>query len=129
ERSGPTAANRPAMIATSVPATISPEWTFTHRPLRTTVSAGLRPVATSMSRGVVSGQDGINRKLHVCRQISARAGRGQVRKLHGCPLHQKQKGSPACRRPLEPAASRLSDAAEADLADAGILGAELGGSR
>jgi hypothetical protein len=33
----------------SVAGMISPEWTFTQRPLRTTRSAGLRPVATSTS--------------------------------------------------------------------------------
>src|SRR5690606_31456090 len=32
----------------------SPEWTLTQRPLRTTRSAGLRPVATSTKRGATS---------------------------------------------------------------------------
>ena len=35
---------------------ISPECTFTQRPLRTTRSAGLRPVATSTSSGAISAQ-------------------------------------------------------------------------
>jgi hypothetical protein len=35
---------------------ISPECTFTQRPLRTSMSAGARPMATSTSWGAVSDQ-------------------------------------------------------------------------
>ena len=53
------AAKRPALMAMSVPAMISPEWTFTQRPLRTSRSAGARPIATSTSCGAVSDQGAI----------------------------------------------------------------------
>src|SRR4051812_42471243 len=43
-------------MATSEPAMISPEWTFTQRPLRTSRSAEARPIATSTSSEAVSDQ-------------------------------------------------------------------------
>src|SRR5882757_3449309 len=43
-------------MAMSVPAMISPEWTFTQRPLRMTRSAGLRPIATSTRCVAISAQ-------------------------------------------------------------------------
>src|SRR5436190_21733707 len=50
------AAKRPALMATDVPGMISPEWTFTQRPLVMSISAGARPMATSTSCGAVSDQ-------------------------------------------------------------------------
>src|SRR5262245_54601260 len=44
------------MMAMSVSGMISPECTFTQRPLRMTVSAGVRPIATSMSDAADSNQ-------------------------------------------------------------------------
>ena len=54
--SGPTIGKPPGGDGQSVPGMISPEWTLTQRPLRTTRSAGFRPAATSTRRGAVSAQ-------------------------------------------------------------------------
>ncbi len=53
---GPHIGEAPAVTAMSVPGMISPEWTFTQRPLRITMSALVRPMAVSIRGRKVSAQ-------------------------------------------------------------------------